>query len=228
MSWQKEFFAPLLQRTLENAQVWHLATHYDLSRDSRLGRAIVQKVNQVLDTEESRRQIQRVRLGELLLKTRRRRGPLVLPLRSEEDIQRVISGERLPQVRRDILKRCEVSYLKLFPESNRGDIQSFLRLIWHRRMFRSRSNHGPVLEGSRRQRPFEESIIDGQPLMELEFERGRKLRQRPTPSPRYSSETFEQLCYYLGTQAGIPPAIQEPMLRELMQPQLVEKRIELF
>lgn len=78
MSWQEEVFGPLLERTMENAQARHLAEQYDLSRDSRLARAIVEYTNAVLDAEEKRRQVARVRPGELLLRTHR--GPLVLPL----------------------------------------------------------------------------------------------------------------------------------------------------
>ena len=52
MSWREKVFAPLLERTPENAQVHHLVRQYDLSQDSMLARAIVAEVNRVLDIEE--------------------------------------------------------------------------------------------------------------------------------------------------------------------------------
>jgi hypothetical protein len=97
------------ERTLENAQVHLLATRYDLSRDSRLARAIACTLNKTLDAEEKRRGVSRVRTGELLLRTRN--GPLVLPLRTPEALDRVIAGERWADVRRDILGECEARYL---------------------------------------------------------------------------------------------------------------------
>ena len=65
VSWQQEVFGPMAERTMENAQVYHLAHSYDLGRDSRLAQAIVQEVNRELDREESRRGVVRVRPGEL-------------------------------------------------------------------------------------------------------------------------------------------------------------------
>ena len=132
MNWQEGVFGPLLARTLENAQVRHLAEHYDLSRDSRLAQAIVKHTNQVLDAEEKRRQVLRVRPGELLLRTRR--GLLILPLRTPEDVSRVVAGERWDVVRRDILDRCAAKYRELFPEASPASVTRFLRSIWQGRV----------------------------------------------------------------------------------------------
>lgn len=68
---------------MENAQVRHLAEQYYLSRDSRLARVIVQYTNAVLAAEEKRRQVERVRPGELLLRTHR--GPVVVTLLADEE-----------------------------------------------------------------------------------------------------------------------------------------------
>lgn len=113
MRWQEEVFGPLLARTVENAQIQHLAEHYDLARDSRLAQAIVRYVNEVLDAEEKRRQVKRVRPGELLLKTHR--GPLTVAVRTSEDIARVVNGERLDKVRRDIIERAKDNTANSFP-----------------------------------------------------------------------------------------------------------------
>ena len=82
MNWQEEVFGPMAERTLENAQLYHLAHAYDFGRDSRLAKAIVQRVNLELDGEENRRGVLRIRPGELYLRTRS--GHLILPLRLPE------------------------------------------------------------------------------------------------------------------------------------------------
>lgn len=212
MNWQEGVFGPLLARTLENAQVRHLAEHYDLSRDSRLAQAIVKHTNQVLDAEEKRRQVLRVRPGELLLRTRR--GLLILPLRTPEDVSRVVAGERWDVVRRDILDRCAAKYRELFPEASPASVTRFLRSIWQGRV--PPGTAPSPLHGPRRQRPWGTNLSDGEPLTELDAARGRLRLNSGPPRPGHLPETFRQLAHFLGTQAGIPPAVQEPLILDLM------------
>ncbi|MDZ7800513.1 MAG: hypothetical protein U5K81_06940 [Trueperaceae bacterium] len=211
MTWQHEVFGPMLERTLENAQVHCLATRYDLSRDSRLARAIVTKVNTALDTEERRRGVQRVHTGELLIRTGR--GPLVLPLRTPELLQRVIDGERWDRVRRDILTESADRYRQLFPDAHPQDVRDFLRALYPGRMPRTAGTHPAV--GPRRTRPWGSTIPGGTPAPELDLARAERRTQRGPPRPAHEQDTLMALTRYLGTEAGIPPAVQEPMLLEL-------------
>lgn len=212
MSWQQETFGPLLERTLENAQVRHLAEQYDLSRDSRLARLIAHEVNTTLDAEERRRQVQRIRPGELLLCTSR--GPLVLPLRAPEYVGRVVAGERWNRVRQAILEDCADRYRQLFPEVSTDMATRFLRAVW--------PGHAPPgarsspLHGPRKERPWGSTSLEGQPLAELETARAKRWLERGAPRPAHSPDTFRKLMHFLGAQAGIPPAVQEPLLLDLM------------
>lgn len=199
---------------MENAQVLHLAEHYDLSRDSRLARAIVRFTNDTLDAEERRRQVVRVRPGELFLETRR--GPLILPIRTEEYIRQVLEGERWDYVRADILRRCEAIYRKLFPKASSRRVESFLRLVWPGHGPHSPAGQSSPLHGPRRNRPWQAFPEDARPLAELEASRARCWAERGAPRPAHLPETFEKLAQFLGTQAGVPPAIREPMILELM------------
>ena len=203
MSWQQQVFGPMAERTMENAQRRHLVYRYDLSRDSRLAAAIVAQVNRVLDQEERRRGVQRVRPGELLLRTRH--GPLVLPLRLPEDLGRVLAGERFggraprhPRPLRGGLPggcsprpppsrppgSCAVSGLAAAPAAG------------------SRAPSTPPAPSG-----------PGRP-------------SRPTPGVAragpagtrpacHQPATYTRLVHYLGTQAGIPPAVQEALATEL-------------
>jgi hypothetical protein len=212
VSWQQEVFGPMAERTLENVQVRHLVEAYDFSRDSRLARIIVRHVNQVLDADERRRQVQRVRPGELLLRTRR--GPLVLPLRTEEDLARVLAGERWESVRRDILARCAARYRELFPEAKPAAVERFLRAVWPGRM---PPGQGTDFHGlPRRQRPWGAVRLDGEPLPELDAVRARQRLELGPPRPAHHPETLQKLTHFLTDEAGVPPAVQEPMLLELI------------
>lgn len=57
---------------------------------------------------------------------------------------------------------------------------------------------------------------DGQPLVELDAERASRLVDRDPPRPGHLPETLQKLAYFLATQAGIPPTIQETMILDLM------------
>jgi len=212
MRWQEEVFGPLLARTVENAQIQHLAEHYDLARDSRLAQAIVRYVNEVLDAEEKRRQVKRVRPGELLLRTHR--GPLTVAVRTSEDIARVVNGERLDKVRRDIIERAKAQYRELFPEASPEAVERFIRCIWPG--YAPRGAVPSALWGPRKKRPWGAIPYDGHPLVELDVERGRRWVERGEPRPGHFPETYQKLAHYLSVQAGIPPAIQEPMILDLM------------
>ncbi len=213
MTWQAEVFGPMRQRTLENAQVRHLAERYDLSRDSRLARDIVRTVNEALDAEERRRGVERVKTGELLLSTTR--GPLVLPIRTEEDLDRLIAGERWVEVRRDILARMEARYRALFPEAHPYHVRCFLRTVWPESPPR-RPGHLSAEWGPRRERPWTPGAGgEVRPLLELDRERGRRRLERGPPRPGHGPETLQRLTHYLGTQAAVPPAVQEPLVLEL-------------
>ncbi len=210
--WQEEAFGPLLERTMENAQVYHLAQYYDLSRDSRLARAIVRHVNTILDQSEQRLQIRRVRPGELLLRTRR--GPLVLPIRTQDDIRRVVAGERWDRVRKDILDRCEARYRELFPEAPEAALERFRRCIWAG--YGPRGTKSSPRWGPRGQRPWGRCCGDREPLAELDIQRARQWVDRGPPRLGHLQGTVRKLAHYLGAQAGIPAAIQEALILDLM------------
>jgi len=105
-------FGPMSERTVENALIRLLSTRYDLSCDSVLAREIVQRVNKTLETDEKKRGIKRVYPGELYLKTSH--GDIILPIRTQEAIDRVLSGEKLEDIRASILDNCFKQCSSLF------------------------------------------------------------------------------------------------------------------
>ena len=114
-------FGPMSERTVENALIRLLSSRYDLSCDSVLAREIVHRVTKILEEDEKKRGIKRVYPGELYLKTLR--GDIILPIRTEEGINRALSGERLEDIRATILTNCfkQCSSLFALPASCDGE-----------------------------------------------------------------------------------------------------------
>ncbi len=214
MSWQQDVFGPMAERTTENAQIYRLVHAYDLGRDSRLAQAIVQQVNMELDQEENWRGVVRVHPGELYLHTGR--GPLILPLRVTEDVRRVIWGERWESVRRDILHRCAERFRALYPEASEERVDTFLHSLWHwPRPSPGQASHS-LWHGPRTHRPWGMTVYEGEPIAELDAARRAGRLDHATPHLAHRPETCERLSRFLRQEAGIPPAVHEAMLLDLM------------
>lgn len=217
VSWQEQVFGPMVARNMENYQIRHLANAYDLSRDSRLAKAIVKKVNATLEAEERRRGIKRVRPGELLLRTHR--GPIILPLRTEEMLGRVIKGERLSAVRADILEIARQRFRDLHPDASNETVAKFLRCIYPGQAPRAKPGKGSCWLRPREERPWaehDELEETGARRAEKDAAKGRRRAERQPPRPAHRRETLAELQRFLLTEAAVAPALCEPMLAELV------------
>ena len=105
-------FGPMSERTVENALIRLLSSRYDLSCDSVLAREIVHRVTKILEEDEKKRGIKRVYPGELYLKTSH--GDIILPIRTQEAINRALSGEKLEDIRATIHANCFKQFSSLF------------------------------------------------------------------------------------------------------------------
>ena len=72
----------MTQRTMESLQVQYLARKFDLSKESRVSRLILQEINEAMDTEDQRVSIERVVPFDLPVKLHRQY--IRLPLFCEE------------------------------------------------------------------------------------------------------------------------------------------------
>ena len=217
MSWQEQVYGPMLARSMENLQIRHLANAYDLSRDSRLAQAIVRRLNATLDAEEARRGVQRLRPGELLVRTHR--GPIVIPLRTEEMLGRVISGERLSTVRADILQIARTRFSDLYPDASKETVDKFLRCIYPGQAPRGLPGKGSAWLRPRHARPWpqgDELACDGATRAEQDAARGRARARREAPRPAHRADTLADLQRFLVTEAAVAPALCEPMVAELV------------
>lgn len=127
----------------------------------------------------------------------------------------IVAGERWTELRRDILAECETRYRDLFPEAKPRHIEASLRCIFQGRIPNHHRGPSPLLR-PRRQPPWTSVAPDAEPLWELDADRGRKRLDRAPPRPAHRPETVQRLMTCLANEAGIPPAIREPLLLELV------------
>ena len=233
-------FGPMSERTVENAMIYLLSTRYDLSRDSVLAREIVQRISKTLEADEKKRDIKRVYPGELYLKTSR--GDIILPIRTWEAINRLLSGEKLGDIRESILDNCIKECSRLFTvlaigegegegksdergESGVSELERVQRALSISRGFykKQKMGHGINTIPLRAKRYGPKNPVNATLMQELlsEAERGRESlstlmgQEICNEDLFYSEEAIEEIINFLGNEAGIPPALREPMFWEL-------------
>lgn len=219
---KKRNFGPMLERTVENAQIRLLSTGYDLSPDSILAGEIVRYVNQRLEADEKARGVVRVKPGELFLKTPA--GALILPLRTQSELKNAISGEKLPAIRDRIVDQCVSRWETLFSadgqEMSPQDEEKLRRaLMLSRRFFKKkkvgegihripicRKKYGPVNEEL-----LGELLSDAGSVLCGESSSAKSCRQELS----HGVEIKEDIVDFLGNEAGVPPAVREAMFLDL-------------
>lgn len=97
-------YRPLLERTLENHQVQHLARRYDFGKESRIAALIVAEVNRRMDEVETCLGVQRARAFDLCLYLRGK--PVTLPLFRPEYLQPLLTGGTFTQARALVTSAC--------------------------------------------------------------------------------------------------------------------------
>lgn len=226
---RKRNFGPMLARTVENAQIRLLSTRYDLSPDSVLAGEIVRYVNKRLDGEERTRGVVRVKPGELFLKTPV--GDLILPLRTQAELENAISGEKLLRIRDRIVDGCVSRYKSLFSacgkEMSPGDEENLRRALMVSQGYFKKKNVGEGIHRipicRKKYGPINEELM-GKLLKDAgSVVRVRRLRMRiPSSSAEACSQELshgveikEDIVDFLGNEAGVPPAVREAMFLDL-------------
>jgi len=101
---REELYRPLLERTLQNYQLQHLARCYDFGKESRIAALIVAEVNRRMDEVEARLGVQRARPFELCV--HRGGRDVTLPLFRPEYLQPILAGGTFAEARKLVLAAC--------------------------------------------------------------------------------------------------------------------------
>jgi len=119
-----ELYRPLLERTLENLQLQHLARCFDFGSESRVAAVLVKEINSRMDEVEAVLGITRVRPFELYLKRNGRE--LILPLFRPEYLGPILDGGTFADSRRLVTEECSRRLREAFPKAGRSDLSALI------------------------------------------------------------------------------------------------------
>lgn len=119
-----KLYRPLLERTLENYQVQHLARRYDFGKESLIAHLLVKEINSQVERAEEAIGIKRVKPFELYLK--KGHSDAALPLFLPSYLEPILNGGDFNQSRALVIKECWERYRRSFPEKRK---EGLLKLI---------------------------------------------------------------------------------------------------
>jgi hypothetical protein len=121
---RREFYRPLVERTLVNYQAQYLARKYDFGKESLVARLLVEEIDHRLEETEAILGIERVQPFELYVQ--KAQSQALLPLFCPEYLEPILGGGDFSIARNLILKRCLQSYRLGYPKGSQSDL---LRII---------------------------------------------------------------------------------------------------
>ena len=121
---RREFYRPLVERTLVNYQAQYLARKYDFGKESLVARLLVEEIDHRMEETEAILGIERVQPFELYVQ--KAQSQARLPLFCPEYLEPILGGGDFSMARNLILKRCLQSYRLGYPKGSQGDL---LRII---------------------------------------------------------------------------------------------------
>jgi hypothetical protein len=117
---RREFYRPLVERTLVNYQSQYLARKYDFGKESLVARLLVEEINRRMEEIESLLGIERVKPFELYVQKGQTQARL--PLFRPEYLEPILGGGDFAMSRKLILKRCLQSYRQGFSKGSQSDL----------------------------------------------------------------------------------------------------------
>lgn len=117
-----EIYRPLVERTLQNYQMQHLARKYDFGKESLVSKLMVEHINKVMDEAEKSLGIFRVKPFYLYLKNKDKIA--ILPLFSPEYLDPLLKGKSFNEAKSMVIEKLLRIYMKSFPKKDRSSFLS--------------------------------------------------------------------------------------------------------
>ena len=119
-----EIYRPLVERTLQNYQMQHLARKYDFGKESLVSKLMINQINKAMDEAEAVIGISRVKPFCLYLKNKDKVA--ILPLFSLEYLEPLLKGKSFNEVKSMVIEKLLKIYMKSFPKKDRSNFLSNL------------------------------------------------------------------------------------------------------
>lgn len=204
-------YRPLLERTVENAQVEHLARKFDMSKESRIAHLLVRHINQEIDMLERDLGVVRVKPFELYYQYKRKH--LALPLLKPDYIEPLIKGETFSRAREKIEETCLMRLKAIDPEATRETLHQFIN-PWARARRTGPSTYVALLQKEVRSLDEEDS--------RKWLDRLKKIRPL-LPAQRLSTYdvsmhelTLKRLVNYVQREAGMGKVVSRYLVEEII------------
>ena len=121
-----EIYRPLVERTLQNYQMQHLARKYDFGRQSLVSKLMISQINEAMDEAEKSLGISRVKPFCLYLKNKDKMA--ILPLFSPEYLDPLLKGKNFNEAKSKAVEKLLKIYNKSFPKKNKDNFLSIVNL----------------------------------------------------------------------------------------------------
>ena len=119
-----EIYRPLVERTLQNYQMQHLARKYDFGRQSLVSKLMISQINEAMDEAEKSLGISRVKPFCLYLKNKDKMA--ILPLFSPEYLDPLLKGKNFNEAKSKAVEKLLKIYNKSFPKKNKDNFLSIV------------------------------------------------------------------------------------------------------
>lgn len=133
-----EIYRPLVERTLENYQMQHLARKYDFGKQSLVSKLMIKQINKAMDEAEKSLGIFRVKPFCLYLKNKDKMA--ILPLFSPDYLGPLLKGKSFNESKSKVIEELLKIYSRSFPKKNMTDFLSILN-PWQTARFKSANNY---------------------------------------------------------------------------------------
>jgi len=133
-----KIYRPLLERSLENYQMQHLARKYDFGKQSMISKLIISKINK--DIEEAEKSIGVVRVKPFCLYLKKKGEYAILPLFSHKYLKPIFEGKSFNASKSYVAKKLLKIYKKSFPKKNKRDLLQIIN-PWQQARFRRGSSY---------------------------------------------------------------------------------------
>ncbi len=205
-----ELYRPLLERTLENFQLQHLARRFDFGSESRVAAVLVREINSRMDEVEATLGIRRLKPFELYLKLGNRE--IILPLFSPEHLEPILNGGTFADSRRLVEEGCLDRLRHVFPKAQRRDLLALIhpwalaRRGSHRYVDQLMTDIAPPPDGD----PGGlRAMIDGIRPANL----SQRVQRLDLMAPR---SVLSSLSEFVSREAGLGPVVSQKLVEEMV------------
>ena len=208
---RREFYRPLVERTLVNYQSQYLARKYDFGKESLVARLLVEEINRRMEEIESLLGIERVKPFELYVQKGQTQARL--PLFRPEYLEPILGGGDFAMSRKLILKRCLQSYRQGFSKGSQSDL---VRIIDPWSLARGKGPSRYVDELCQETQPYDKADAASWDRMIEQIHPLLPADRLQAPDMLAPGRVLQELTEFVAAEAGLGRAVARQLVEEVI------------